>query len=145
MIKRFFAWWKAIAIVALFAILITFLAEFFLHPTEEQRHWLEIIDLAAVAMLAVELIIHYVESKHKKHFFRKNWLLIVSFLPMGSLLRAMKAVKVFGKIIANYASKGFHLLTHSTKFMQAYRLIAVWSNKGKKNGKQAPEKGKKAR
>ena len=140
MIKRFFALWKAIAVVALFAILITFLVEFFLHPTEEQRHWLELIDLVAVAVLAVELAIHYIEAKTKKHFFRKNWLLIISLFPLGSFLRALNAVKAIGKIIASYLSKGFHLLTHSTKFMRAYRLVAVWSKKGKRKGKSRGKK-----
>jgi len=140
MIKRFFAWWKAVAVIALFAILLTFVAEFFLHPSEEQRHWLELIDLVAVAVLAVELAIHYIESKQKKGFFRRNWLLVVSLFPLGSFLRAIKAVKAVGRIIASYLSKGFHLLTHSTKFMRAYRLIAVWSSKKKERKKGKKKK-----
>lgn len=136
MIKKFFAAWKVIAILALFFILFTFLAEIFLHLEEGQRHLLELLDLVAIGVLVIDLGIHYSESKQKKGFVKRNWLLILSFLPFGSILRFVKTIKSFGTLIANYASKGFHLLTHSTKFMRAYRLIAVWSNKGKKRGKK---------
>ena len=83
MIKRFFAWWKAIAVVALFFVLASFLLEFFVPLEQEQRHLLEVLDIAAIGILAIDLAIHYAESKQKKHFFRKNWILVASLFPFA--------------------------------------------------------------
>lgn len=145
MIKHFFAVWKLVAVIALFFVLATFLAEFLLPLDEGQRHLLEALDLAAIAVFAVDLAIHYTESKAKKGFFRRNWFLVVSLFPLASFLRALKAVRVLGTIIAAYLSKGFHILTHSSKFMRAYRIVAVWSGSKKKPSKKGKKRLKNQR
>ena len=141
MIKHLFVWWKVIAIIALFFILISFVLEFLVHLNEEQIFLLEMLDLVAIVILAIDLIIHYIETKEKKHFFRKNWLLVVSLFPLAQFLRVFKLIAVAGKILAGWLSKIFHLLTHSTKFMRVYRVFAVWfSKRTKKPLKKALKK-----
>ena len=132
MIKHIFAWWKFVAIIALFFILITFLLEFFVHLTVEQQHLLELLDIIAIIILAIDLAIHYLESKQKKHFFRRNWILVVSLFPFAQFLRFVKVFRVLGMFIANSASKLFHVFTHSTRFVRGYRVFAVWFGKRKK-------------
>ena len=133
MLKKFVQLWKPISLIAVFIIAVTFVSEFFIHWTEDQRHWLEIIDLLAVAILAIEFAMHLSLAEKKERYIKENWLLATSFLPFGYILRFLKAVKVFGKIFAAWFSKVFHLVTHAPKVIRAYRVTTIGYSKAKQN------------
>ncbi|MBN2066853.1 MAG: hypothetical protein JW744_00105 [Candidatus Diapherotrites archaeon] len=127
--RLFVRFWKALALVAVLAILITLILEFTVPLTEGQIFLFELIDLASIFILVVELLIRYIETKDKRHFFKNNLILLVSFFPFGSFFRVLRALKVIQKTIGKWFSKGVHLLAHSAKLMRVYRVIAVYFSK----------------
>lgn len=131
MLKKMAELWKPISLIAIIVIAVTFASEFFIHWTEGQRHLIELIDLAAIVVLAIEFVLHFTLAEKKEKYLKENWLLATSFLPFGYILRALKAVKVFGRLIATWFSKIFHLVTHSPKVIRAYRAIAIGYSKAK--------------
>lgn len=129
--KRLEWLWKAIALISLFVILAALLAELFLHLSEEQEQLLLTIELIALLILFLDLAIHFYRAKHKKKFLKENWLMVLSFLPFGSIFRIARGIRFFGTALAGWFSKVFHLVTHSTKFARAYRAFAMWFSKSK--------------
>ena len=141
MLKRFLELWKPVALLAIFVILISLVLEIFVHLEPWQEHWLELIDLAAIAVLAIELLVHYCLAKDKKKFFKENWILIIALLPFGQIVRAVKAIKVMGKTFASWGSKPFHFISNIPKAIRAYRATAATSSKVKEKLKKK-KKGK---
>jgi len=140
MLKRFADAWKPIALIAVFIIAVSFILEFTVQLDEEQRHLLEILDLIAIAVLAIELAVHYRMAKNKKNFLKENRILILSFFPFTQFLRVVRALKVFGRLVAGWASKAFHVVTHLPKIFRAYRASAVGYSKARDNLKKKKKK-----
>jgi len=129
MLKKFAELWKPIALLAVFAILISFILELFVPLEEWQLHWIEVIDLVAIAVLAVELAARYLLAREKKNFLKKNWVMVAALLPFGQVVRAIKAIKVFGKMLASWFSKVLHMIRYFPKAVRAYRASAVGVSK----------------
>lgn len=88
-------WNLALAIcVVLFFILSVWLIgielSFFPSPGKQAMATMEMADLMAVSVCAIELYKRYRLEGDKREFFRKNWLEIIVLLPFGFMFRAFR-------------------------------------------------------
>ncbi|MBU0662576.1 hypothetical protein KJ891_03865, partial [Candidatus Micrarchaeota archaeon] len=79
--------WETLVTLSLIAIVILLIMEFFFHPDEKLLEKMHIVDIFALSFLFVELAYDFYRAEDKVKFVKKEWLLIISFLPFGMLLR----------------------------------------------------------
>ncbi|MFA6328412.1 MAG: ion transporter [Candidatus Micrarchaeia archaeon] len=89
----------ALCTVAFFVIAVVLLsAEFGAIPplSAEVSDLLELIELCAISIFAIELYLRYRETPDKKKFLRQNWLAILAILPVGVFVRSFRAAEGIG-------------------------------------------------
>ncbi len=85
--------WDTLITMSLIVIIYALLAEFFFHPPEYELELLHNLEIVALSFLFVELAYDFYKAKDKKNFVRREWLLIISFLPFGTIFRLMRFVR----------------------------------------------------
>ncbi len=89
----------AACVVVFFAIAIVLLAVDFgaIPPLSEgDASLLEIIELCAIIVFAIELYSRYRSTPDKKKFLAQNWLAIIALLPIGVFVRSFRAAEGIG-------------------------------------------------
>ncbi len=114
--SRDMAKWKLIAEGSLAVIIIVGLFEiahyfFNVNFSEEFLITLEVIDYAAIFILAVDLFNHYLISPNKERFIQNKFLYILSFIPYLIFTKAMGAVYLFKPVLTGIA-KIIKLVSH---------------------------------
>lgn len=79
--------WDSLISFSLVFIIISLIIEFFFHPEKQVLELLHTIDIFAVSFLLVELAYDFYKAEDKKKFVKKEWILILSFLPFGTIFR----------------------------------------------------------
>ena len=104
--------WKNLVIVALIVMVTIVVVDFIilpnLHLTPEEELIIEIIDVIAVIVLAIDLVHHYIRAPNKKTFLKENAFLILSFIPYFGAIRllrilvALQPLGVFFKLMLHW-------------------------------------------
>ncbi len=131
--------WKALISFSILIIIITLFFEFFLHVSSENIELIRNAEIFALSFLFVELLYNFISADNKREFVKKEWLLILSFLPFGAIfrfLRVVKTTKVFVFLsgiwlklvrflkLESLSVKTAQSVVHSTKAVKAVRPIA---------------------
>lgn len=146
--------WETLVTLSLIAIVILLIMEFFFHPDEKLLEKMHIVDIFALSFLFVELAYDFYRAEDKVKFVKKEWLLIISFLPFGMLLRvaqlfrSTRVITLLGGLWARVAVffrfeqtsvKTAQGAVHATKVGRVIRPVAQVFDRGGK----AKEKEKK--
>jgi len=116
---------------------------------------MEIADLIAILVFAIELYRRYRKTKSKAEFLKKNWLEILALLPVGLIFRAGRIVEeveifrslrlgaklgeaplvipevvfVSGKNFGAFLVKAQKYLAHYTVFSDFFALLGRWKSR----------------
>lgn len=86
--------WKNLVLVALLVLASIVIVDFVilpqLHLTHEQELIIEIIDIIAVIVLAIDLVRHYIRAPDKKTFLKENAFMILTFIPYFGAFRLLR-------------------------------------------------------
>jgi hypothetical protein len=85
--------WDLLLTLSLIFIIVALIVEFFFHLDEKTLKLVHDIDIFALSFLFVELAYDFYKAEDKKKFVTKEWLLILSFLPFGTIFRIGRIFK----------------------------------------------------
>lgn len=85
--------WDLLLTLSLIFIILALILEFFFHPDKKTLELIHTIDIFALSFLFVELVYDFHKAEDKKKFVTKEWLLILSFLPFGTVFRLGRIFK----------------------------------------------------
>jgi len=85
--------WDLLLTLSLIFIIVALVVEFFFHVDGKTLKLIHDIDVFALSFLFVELAYDFYRAEDKKKFVTKEWLLILSFLPFGTIFRIGRAFK----------------------------------------------------
>jgi len=149
--------WETLVTLSLIAIIILLIIEFFFHPDEKLLEKMHIVDIFALSFLFVELAYDFYRAENKVKFVKKEWLLILSFLPFGMMLRvaqlfrSTRVIKLLSTVWARVATlfrfeqtsvKTAQSAVHATKVGRVIRPAAQVFGRGGKAKEQAKAKEK---
>ena len=101
--------WDLLLTLSLIFIILALILEFFFRPDKKTLELVHTIDIFALSFLFVELAYDFYKAEDKKKFVTKEWLLILSFLPFGTIFRlgrifkGTRAIKTLSNIWARLA------------------------------------------
>lgn len=143
--------WDTLITLSLIIIIIALIVEFFFHPDHHTLELIHTLDVIALSFLFVELVYDFHKAEDKKKFLMREWLLIISFLPFGTILRltrvfkASRVVKLLSSVWARVAKlfrleqagvKTAQSTVHATKITKALRPAAQFMDKRDKQLKK---------
>lgn len=86
--------WKNIVVLALIVIFLTVVVDLilvrFFNLDEQTLFIVEVLDYAAIGIMAIDLIYHLYKAKDKKKYLQENSLLLLSFLPYFAIFRIFR-------------------------------------------------------
>tara|TARA_Y100000310_G_scaffold345828_1_gene470719 strand:+ start:10389 stop:10940 length:552 start_codon:yes stop_codon:yes gene_type:complete len=109
--------WDLLLTLSLIFIIVALIAEFFFHLDEKTLKLIHDIDVFALSFLFVELAYDFHKAEDKKKFVTKEWLLILSFLPFGTIFRLGRVFKA--SRVVKFASSAW------TRILRLIRLESV--------------------
>lgn len=147
--------WDTLISVSLAIIVIALIVEFFFHPGPQTLELIHTLDVIALSFLFTELVYDFYKAENKQKFVTKEWLLIISFLPFGTILRltrifrASRVIKFLSRVWARITRvfraevvgvKGVQAAVHVSKVApkagKAIRPIAQFMDKREKQLKK---------
>ncbi|MFH1239701.1 MAG: hypothetical protein V1672_00625 [Candidatus Diapherotrites archaeon] len=109
--------WDLVLLLSLIFIIVALVVEFFFHVDEKTLKLIHNIDVLALSFLFVELAYDFYRAEDKKKFVTKEWLLILSFLPFGTIFRIGRIFKA-SRVVTFLSSAG-------TRIVRLLRLESV--------------------
>lgn len=97
-------WWRILLYICVFVVLTLFIIELAIDLDSTTLHIIGIVDTAIWVIFLVDLTYGYSVAQDKKLFFRQNWLLILSMIPLTAILNSVRVVQ--GTRIVNAIEMG---------------------------------------
>lgn len=131
--------WDTLTGISLIVIIIALVIEFFFHPDKHTMEIVHMFDITALSFLFVELVNDFNHAENKRKFVTREWLLIISFLPLGTMIRAGRvfqgsravvfASRIWGRLaellrIEGVGVKTTQSLIHASKIGRVLRPVA---------------------
>ena len=120
--------WDTLITISLVIIIVALIIEFFFHPDVHTLELLHTLDVIALSFLFVELVYDFYNAEDKKKFVTKEWLLILSFMPFGTVLRFSRILRL-SKVLK---IESIQSLVHATKITRVTRPVAQFLSKKEK-------------
>lgn len=136
--------WDTLVTISLVVIVVALIIEFLMHPSPRTLEIVHAIDTVALVFLFVDLLHEFYLAEDKKNFVTREWLLIISFLPfgtifrLGSIFRASRVVKAVSSVWASFLKlirlegvgvKAAQSAVHATKLSKLLRPVAQFMSK----------------
>ena len=105
--RKTLKFWEISAAIALLISLGIFISDFIFDFDIHMHHKLEIVELMVAGIFIGEVVVHLIHTDQKILYLKKNWIYILTILPLIGMMRVFKFGKA-GKFI-----KFFELIAHS--------------------------------
>jgi hypothetical protein len=87
--------WRTAVVIAMLAVVFSFLAKFLLTLDETSSGIVEFTELAGLLVLFIDLTVNFSRASNKKKFLRQNWFELLLFVPFSFVFEAFRAYEIF--------------------------------------------------